>query len=221
MKRYEKKQNGMKNAGTPCKKLRIVLSSGNPDKLREIAEILSAKWLEIVPLSDFPGAPDPKEGKDSLKENALMKARLARDFTGLPSIGDDTGLEVDILDGKPGVLSSRYSGENATYSDNVKKLLEVLQSIPKEQRTARFRCAVALASPGGNEKIFKGQCQGHIAFEPRGQNGFGYDPIFVPEGKKSSFAQLSPVIKNRLSHRGRALRSLKRHLRKMYLESRG
>jgi len=221
MKRYDKKRNDIRNAAMARKKLRIVLSSGNRDKLREVAEILSAKWLEIVPLGDFPAAPEPREGRDSLKDNALMKARLARDFTGLPAIGDDTGLEVDILDGKPGVLSSRYSGENATYSDNVKKLLEVLQSIPKEQRTARFRCVVALASPGGNEKIFRGQCQGHVAFEPRGENGFGYDPVFIPEGKKSSFAQLSSVLKNRLSHRGRALRSLKRHLRKMYLESQG
>jgi XTP/dITP diphosphohydrolase len=201
------------------KKLRIVLSSGNRDKLKEVTQILSARWLEIVPLSGFPGAPDPREGKDSLKDNALKKARLARDFTGLPSVGDDTGLEVDILEGRPGVLSSRYAGENATYADNVKKLLEILQSIPKEQRTARFRCVVALALPSGTEKIFRGQCPGHIAFEPRGQNGFGYDPIFVPEGKKSSFAQLSPVLKNRLSHRGRALSSLKRHLRKMYLQS--
>ena len=202
------------------RKLRIVLSSGNRDKLREVTQILSSKWLDIVPLSAFPGAPDPKEGKDSLKENALLKARLARDFTGLPAIGDDTGLEVDILDGKPGVLSSRYAGENATYADNVKKLLEVLQSIPKEQRIARFRCVVALALPGGTEKVFRGQCQGCIAFGPSGVNGFGYDPVFIPEGKKSSFAQLSPAIKHRLSHRGRALRSLKRHLRKMYLESR-
>jgi len=201
------------------KKLRMVLSSGNRDKLREVTQILSAKWLEIVPLSDFPGAPDPKEGKDSLKDNALAKARVARDFTGLPAIGDDTGLAVDILEGKPGVLSSRYAGENATYADNVKKLLEVLQAIPKGQRTARFRCVIALALPDGSEKIFRGQCPGHIAFEPGGQGGFGYDPIFIPEGKKTSFAQLSPTLKNRLSHRGRALRSLKRYLRKMYLEN--
>lgn len=198
-------------------KLKIVLSSGNPDKLREVKQILCANWLEIVPLSDFPAAPDPKEGKDSLKENAVTKARVACDFTGLPAIGDDTGFEVDILDGKPGVLSSRYAGRNASYADNVKKLLEVLQAIPKEQRTAKFRCVIALALPGGAEKIFRGQCSGHIAVEPRGQKGFGYDPIFIPDGKKTSFAQLSPAIKNRLSHRGRALRSLKRYLRKMYL----
>lgn len=200
-------------------KLRIVLSSANRDKLKEVTEILTAKWLEIVPLSDFPGAPEPKEGSVSLKDNALVKARLARDFTGLPSIGDDTGLEVDILDGKPGVLSSRYAGESVTYADNVKKLLDVLQSIPKDQRAARFRCVVALALPGGTERVFRGQCPGHIAFAPRGKNGFGYDPVFVPADKKSSFAQLSPVLKNRLSHRGRALGSLKRYLRKMYLES--
>ncbi|MCX5801750.1 MAG: RdgB/HAM1 family non-canonical purine NTP pyrophosphatase [Candidatus Eisenbacteria bacterium] len=202
-------------------RLRIVLSSGNRDKLKEVTEILSAKWLEILSLSDFPGAPDPKEGKDSLKDNALLKARLASDFTGLPSIGDDTGLEVDILEGRPGVLSSRYAGENATYADNVKKLLDVLQSLPKEQRIARFKCVIALAIPGGTEKIFRGQCPGRIAFEPRGRNGFGYDPVFIPEGKKSSFAELSPVLKNRLSHRGRALGSLRRHLRKMYLEGIG
>ena len=200
-------------------KLRVVLSSRNPDKLREVTQILAEKWLEILPLSDFPRAPEPKEGDVSLKENALVKARLARDFTGLPSIGDDTGLEVDILDGKPGVLSSRYAGENVTYEENVKKLLEVLQAIPKEQRAARFRCVVALALPGGVEKTFRGQCQGRIAFAPMGENGFGYDPIFVPTDKRSSFAQLSPLVKNRLSHRGRALGSLKRYLRKIYLES--
>ena len=200
-------------------RLRIVLSSRNPDKLREVSQILAAKWLEILPLSAFPGAPESREGNVSLKENALAKARLARDFTGLPSMGDDTGLEVDILDGKPGVLSSRYAGENVTYAENVKKLLDVLQTIPKEQRTARFKCFVALALPDGTEKTFKGQCPGRIAFAPKGMNGFGYDPIFVPADKKSSFAQLSPAVKNKLSHRGHALHSLKRHLRKMYLES--
>jgi len=199
------------------KKLKVVLSSGNLDKLREVTQILDANWLEIVPLSDFPSAPEPKEGKESLKENALLKARAARDFTGLPAIGDDTGLEVDILDGKPGVLSSRYAGKDASYADNVRKLLDLLQKIPREQRIATFRCVIALALPGGAEKMFRGQCPGQIAFEPRGDGGFGYDPIFIPEGKRTSFAQLSPAIKNRLSHRGRALRSLKRHLRKMYL----
>ncbi len=197
-------------------KLRIVLSSGNRDKLREVREVLAAPWLELVPLVSFPNPPMPEEGTTSLEENALLKARMARDFTGLTSIGDDTGLEVDILGGKPGVSSSRYAGENASYEDNVEKLLNVLQSIPKQERTARFSCVIAIALSDGREKLFRGRCRGHITFKPSGRNGFGYDPVFVPEGRKSTFAQLSPTLKNRLSHRGRALRSLKRFLRKTY-----
>lgn len=197
-------------------RFRLVISSGNRDKMREVAEVLSANWLELLPLSGFPGAPTPKEGSFSLEENALIKARTARDFTGLPSVGDDTGLEVDILDGKPGVFSSRYAGENATYADNVRKLLEVLQAIPRPERAARFKCVVALALPGGRERLFRGYCWGHLCFEPKGENGFGYDPVFVPNGKKSTLAQLSPPLKNKLSHRGKALRSLKRHLRKLH-----
>ncbi|MFH0779213.1 MAG: RdgB/HAM1 family non-canonical purine NTP pyrophosphatase [Candidatus Eisenbacteria bacterium] len=202
---------------TKSAKLRLVFSSGNPDKFKEVSQILSAAWLEVVPLSNFPGAPIPQEGTDSVKENALIKARVARKFTGLPSIGDDTGLEVEMLDGKPGVFSSRYAGADASYEDNVKKLLEALQSFPKEQRTARFTCIVALALPDGREKLFRGYCRGHIALEPNGEGGFGYDPVFVPEGRKSTFAQLSPQMKNKMSHRGRAIRSLKRYLRKTHL----
>lgn len=200
-------------------KLRIVLSSGNPDKLREVTEVLAASWLEIVALGDFPNFPVPAEGTTSLEGNALLKARAARDFTGLTSIGDDTGLEVDMLGGKPGVSSSRYAGEDASYEDNVRKLLTVLQSIPKHERTARFRCVIALAFSDGEERLFRGRCDGYITFEPRGANGFGYDPVFVPEGRRSTFAELSPALKNRLGHRGRALRSLKRFLRKMYVAS--
>ena len=197
-------------------RFRLVVSSGNRDKLREVAEVLSADWLELVPLRSFQGAPTPKEGSFSLEENALIKARTARDFTGLASVGDDTGLEVDILDGKPGVFSSRYAGENATYADNVKKLLEVLQAIPRQERAARFKTVVALALPDGKERLFRGYCWGHLCFEPKGDNGFGYDPVFMPHGKKSTLAQLSPALKNKLSHRGKALRSLKRHLRKLH-----
>ncbi len=197
-------------------RFRLVVSSSNRDKMREIREILSANWLELVQLSSLPGAPTPKEGNFSLEENALIKARIARDFTGLPSVGDDTGLEVDILDGKPGVFSSRYAGEDATYADNVNKLLEVLQAIPRQERTARFKSVVALALPGGKEKLFRGYCWGHVCLEAKGDNGFGYDPLFVPNGKKSTLGQLSPALKNKLSHRGKALRSLKRHLRKLH-----
>jgi XTP/dITP diphosphohydrolase len=200
-------------------KLRIVLSTGNSDKLREVKEVLTAPWLEIVPLGSFPNAPVPEEGTTSLEENALLKARIARDFTGLTSIGDDTGLEVDILGGKPGVSSSRYAGEDASYEDNVRKLLAVLQSIPKQDRAARFTCVIALAFSDGGERLFRGRCGGHITLEPSGRNGFGYDPIFVPEGRRSTFAQLSPTLKNRLGHRGRALRSLKRFLRKTHAAS--
>ncbi len=199
-------------------KFRLVISTNNSDKLREINRVLTARWLELVQLSSLPGAPTPREGTYSLEENALIKARTARDFTGLPSMGDDTGLEVEILDGKPGVASSRYAGENASYEDNLRKLLVVLQSIPKQERAARFKCVLALALPGGREKLFRGYCWGHLDFEPRGQNGFGYDPVFVPRGKKSTLAQLSPELKNKLSHRGKALRSLKRYLKKLHTE---
>jgi XTP/dITP diphosphohydrolase len=199
-------------------RFRLVISSGNRDKLREVAEVMSARWLELVPLSGFPGAPTPKEGSFSLEENALIKARTARDFTGLPSVGDDTGLEVDILDGKPGVFSSRYAGENATYSDNVRKLLEVLQTIPRPERAARFKCVVALALPGGRTPLPR-LCWGHLCFDRRARTGSVTTRCSCRTGRNHTGAA-EPTAQNRLQSQREALRSLKRHLRKLHEESR-
>jgi XTP/dITP diphosphohydrolase len=143
-----------------------------------------------------------------LEANALKKARTAFARTGLPSLADDSGLEVYYLNGKPGVHSARYAGENATYDDNNRKLLRAMLGTMLEQRTARFRCVIAFVAKD-IEKVVEGVCPGSIAEEPRGSGGFGYDPLFVPDGFTKTYAELSSDTKNRISHRGKALNEIK------------
>jgi XTP/dITP diphosphohydrolase len=190
--------------------LRLVLASANPDKAAEIAAVLSsALEVELVPRP--PGTPEVVEDGETLLDNARLKAVALVAATGLPSVADDTGLEVDALGGAPGVYSARYAGERATYADNVAKLLAELAAGPGAggDRRARFRTVALAAFPGGAEYWSEGTVEGHIAEAPRGTAGFGYDPVFVPaEGDGRTFAEMSPEEKHDISHRGRAFRTL-------------
>ena len=184
---------------------RIVLATHNRDKLKEIRRLLDPAQFELLTLDDFDDFPEIEEDGATLEENALKKAREVYRATGLLSVADDTGLEVDALGGRPGVYSSRFAGENASYADNVRKLLEEMKDVPPDERTARFRCVVAIVD-GRRETTVEGICEGRITTEPRGQGGFGYDPVFsVPEAGKT-FAEMSAEEKNAVSHRGRAFR---------------
>ena len=182
---------------------RLVVASKNPDKISEIEEILRSLSLtdEIVRGIDWP---DIEETGRTLKENALIKARAVVEFTGLPVVADDTGLEVDALGGGPGVNTARYAGPGASYEDNVVRLLASMEGV--EDRTARFRTVVALVMPDGVEVTAEGSVEGVITKERRGGGGFGYDPVFEVDGQ--TLAEMPAEDKNALSHRARALRAL-------------
>ena len=182
---------------------RLVVASKNPDKVAEIEDVLSETGLasEVVGGLDWP---DVEETGDSLEENALLKSRAVAEATGLPSLADDTGLEVEALEGAPGVETARFAGDGARYDDNVKKLLAVLDG--RSDRAARFRTVVALVFPDGVEVIADGLLDGVITTTARGTEGFGYDPVFEVNGK--TLAEMSGEEKNALSHRARAIRAL-------------
>lgn len=188
---------------------KVVLASGNPGKVREIGEMLKALGIEVVPQSEF-DVPEAEETGTTFVENAIIKARNAAEHTGLPAIADDSGIEVDALNGAPGVYSARYSGPKADDEANNRKMLEELNGVADEERTARYQAILVYMSHAGDPTplISQGSWEGRILEKPRGENGFGYDPIFyVPEHDCSS-AELSPESKNQLSHRGKALRKL-------------
>jgi XTP/dITP diphosphohydrolase len=182
---------------------RFVLATANPDKAEEIRVILG-DGVELLPRPASVG--EVEETGDTLEENARLKAAALADATGLPAIADDTGLEVEALDGRPGVYSARFAGEDATYADNVAKLLSEMEHATS--RGARFRTVAAVVWPDGRELLAEGEVKGHIASAARGHAGFGYDPVFVPDGENRTFAEMAPDEKHRLSHRGRAFRAL-------------
>jgi len=188
----------------------LVCASANPDKVREIAEILAECGVTLIARPD--SVPDVVEDSDTLEGNARLKAVAIADATGLPAVADDTGLEVDALDGAPGVRSARYAGEGATYGDNVDLLLRELAArdvLEPGDRTARFRTVIVLRWPDGRELVVDGVCEGRITAERRGEGGFGYDPVFATiDSDGRTFAQLLPTEKHAISHRGRALRAL-------------
>jgi XTP/dITP diphosphohydrolase len=187
--------------------LRLVLATANPDKAAEIRAILGSFGVELLPR---PGdLADVEETGETLEENARLKARALARATGLPAVADDTGLLVDALDGAPGVLSARYAGEEATYADNVAKLLAELAGVGPGARTARFETVALACWPDGREVVARGVVEGMIAAEARGTAGFGYDPVFVPtEGDGRTFSEMTGEEKHVLSHRGRAFRAL-------------
>ena len=188
---------------------RIVLATNNPGKVREFAAVLAGFALEIVPQSAF-NVPEVEETGLTFVENALLKARNAALHTGLPALADDSGLAVDALGGAPGIYSARYAGPGAGDRANIDKLLAELRGVPAEQRTARFVCVLALLHHADDPTplICQGSWEGVILTEPRGANGFGYDPVFLVPGENRTAAELEPAVKNRLSHRGQALAQL-------------
>jgi XTP/dITP diphosphohydrolase len=201
---------------TSGSELRLVLASANPDKSAEIADILGeVAGLVLVPRPA--GIPDVVEDGETLLDNARLKAVAIMEATGEPAVADDTGLEVAALGGDPGVYSARFAGEDATYADNVAKLgreLAAAGAVDPSQRSARFRTVALVAFPGGDELMAEGEVIGSIAPEPVGTGGFGYDPLFVPDGGDGrTFAQMSRSEKHLLSHRGRAFRALADQLR--------
>ena len=192
---------------------RYVCASANPDKVAEIAALLDG-LVELLPRPAE--VPDVVEDADTLVGNARLKAAAISAATGLPAISDDTGLEIDALDGAPGVYAARFAGEHCSYADNRDKVLRLLADVPVEARTARFKTAAMVVWPDGRELAVLGVCAGSIATEERGGRGFGYDPVFVPaEGGGRTFAEMSDAEKNAISHRGRAFQALVAALRAM------
>lgn len=185
--------------------MKIVLATGNQGKVEEIIVLLHPLGLEVLSLSSFPHMPAVVEDGDTFAANAQKKALAVARYTGLPALADDSGLEVDCLAGAPGVYSARYAGENKNDQENNRKLLKEMAGVPKEKRTARFRCVMALAQPDGQIYCTEGSCEGFIGLEPKGFGGFGYDPLFIAASEDKTFGELDLATKNRLSHRGKAL----------------
>jgi len=190
--------------------LEIVLATRNRDKIKEIKKLLNSINARLVSLEDFPGCPEVAEDGETLEENAKKKALVVSQYTKKLSLAEDTGLEVEALGGAPGIHSARFAGDNATYGDNNRKLLKLMEKLPIEKRKAKFRCAAVLAKPDGGVVTCEGVCEGMIAFEMKGESGFGYDPVFLVLSYGKTFAELGEKIKNRISHRAQAFAKIKK-----------
>ncbi|HWL64134.1 MAG TPA: RdgB/HAM1 family non-canonical purine NTP pyrophosphatase [Steroidobacteraceae bacterium] len=188
---------------------RVVLATGNAGKLREFSALLAPLGLQVISQASLGIAPAEETG-DTFEANALLKARHAAHAAGLPALADDSGIEVEALDGRPGVFSARYAGPAASDADNNALLLAELAAQPAGARRARYRCVIAFVRSGDDSAplLARGSWEGHIATAPAGEGGFGYDPLFIPEGLQVTAAQLDPAAKNALSHRGQALAAL-------------
>jgi XTP/dITP diphosphohydrolase len=196
----------------------LVLATRNQHKVEELVALLRDLGVTIRTLDEFPDVPDVVEDGDTCEANAIKKARAIAEFTGLPAVADDTGLEVDALGGRPGVYAARYAGEDATYEDNCRKLLQELIDVPRERRAARFLTVAAIALPSGEIRVAQGTLEGAIAEEASGTLGFGYDPVFLIPELGRTLAQLSADQKNRISHRAKAFTQAKGLLREMEFE---
>jgi XTP/dITP diphosphohydrolase len=185
--------------------MEIVVASHNPGKVVELKQLLEDLPVRVYSLDDFPDAPEVKEDGETFQENALKKARAVFQTTGKITLADDSGLEVDTLQGAPGVQSARFGGRELTDHERNLKLLKMLKDVRDEERGATFQCCLAIVGPKGLEKVVSGSSRGTIIWEPRGGSGFGYDPIFLPCEYGHTFAELSPEVKNKISHRGKAL----------------
>jgi XTP/dITP diphosphohydrolase len=194
---------------------KIVLATQNQGKVKELKKLLEQTPVQLLSLTDFPHLLEVVEDGLTFRENAIKKAEQISQATGLIAIADDSGLEVDFLGGKPGVHSARYAGPQRSDADNNYKLLNQLANVPHDQRTARFCCVIAVAALSGVVETADGICPGVIAFEPQGTGGFGYDPLFYVPEYNCTFAQLSLEIKNKISHRGKALAQAKQILKSM------
>ena len=194
-------------------RVEIVIATRNKQKLEEVRRIALDWAIPILSLDNFPDCPQVEEDGETFEANAVKKAASVARCSGKHALADDSGLEVDALGGAPGVLSSRYAGRDADDLKSIEKLLNAMRSVGAERRGGRFVCCLALASPAGVLKTFWGEVRGRIGTEPRGTSGFGYDPVFYPEGQHRTFAEMSAVEKDIISHRGKALRELGRYLR--------
>ncbi len=190
---------------------RVILASRNKGKLREICAILEKFGMETVSRDDA-GLPtfEVEETGETFEENSFIKAKAISDITHAITIADDSGLEVDALNGAPGVYSARYAGEGCTPADNNEKLLRELQDVPEGKRGAAFVSVITMLFPNGDKLVARGECRGRIALELRGEGGFGYDPLFIPDGESRSFGEMSADEKNRISHRARSLQILEK-----------
>ena len=195
----------------------LVLATHNRHKATELIQLLGGLGITIRTLDEFPEAPEVVEDGNTCEANAVKKACAIAEYTGLPAVADDTGLEVDALGGRPGVYAARYAGEGATYEDNCRKLLGELRGVPREQRTARFLTVAAIALPSDGIRVARGTLDGIIAEEASGSSGFGYDPVFLIPDLGKTLAQLSADQKNRISHRAKAFTQVKDLLREMDL----
>lgn len=191
---------------------RLVLGTFNQGKVREIADMLRGLPLEVVGLDAFPGVQEVEETGATFEENARLKALGLAQQTGALVLAEDSGLEVDALSGRPGVLSARYGGEGLDDAGRAALLLQELRGVPEAKRTARFRCVAAMADAERVHIVVSGKAEGRIAVEPAGESGFGYDPVFVPEGYGATFAQLGLEVKARVSHRAQAMAAFRREL---------
>ena len=197
--------------------MRLLIATRNKEKLKELRSILMDLNLDIVSAADMPQLPQVHEDGQTIRDNAIKKAVETAKMAKMLTLADDTGLEVDVLNGEPGVRSARFAGDDVSYHENNKKLLGLLEGIPLEKRAARFRCVVAVADETGLIEAVEGICNGTIIDEERGGGGFGYDPLFIADGQVKTFGELSPDVKNRISHRAKALQKawavLSRYLR--------
>jgi XTP/dITP diphosphohydrolase len=190
--------------------LEVIVATRNRGKIREIREALKGLGLRVLALSDFPDVPEIEEDGESFAENALKKARFYSGCFGKLTLADDSGLEVECLKGLPGIFSARYAGEEASSQENNRKLFREMRGVPISKREARFKCVMAMVSPDGREFIAEGSCKGRIGFGEKGKRGFGYDPLFILPKYGKTMAELSLEEKNKISHRGKALKKLKR-----------
>lgn len=189
--------------------MKIILATGNQHKKEEVQKILGEGDFQILTMKEAGMDLDIVEDGDSFEENAMIKARAVKEHTSAAVLADDSGLEVDALDGAPGIYSARYSGEDANDEKNNEKMLEEMKEVPLEKRGAQFVCVIAYIDEAGAEHVFRGECPGHIAYEPKGDGGFGYDPLFLVERLNKTYAQLTEEEKNELSHRAEALKKAK------------
>lgn len=186
--------------------MQLIMATGNENKVREIRQMLQGTKIEVLSLKDAGIQAEIEENGATFEENAAIKAETIRNLTGKIVMADDSGLEIDALGGEPGIRSARFMGEETSYAVKNRAILDRMKDVPEKERTARFVCAVAIAYPDQPTKIFRGTFEGRIAHEPKGENGFGYDPIFFVPEKGCTSAELSPEDKNAVSHRGKALR---------------
>lgn len=197
--------------------MELIVATRNQDKLKEIKTLLKGLPIKVISLNAFKGIPGIIEDRKTLEGNAKKKAVQVSRFLKRLAVADDSGLEVDALKGRPGVYSARFSGRGATYTSNNSKVLRLLRDVPASKRKACFRCVIAVADRGRLVGIAEGRCKGRIGFEPKGRAGFGYDPIFIPNGYKKTFAEIGIRNKNKISHRSKALIKAEKFIRRYVL----